>query len=91
MVPDEYKATFRIDEEIKASDNKRKNEGELCDTDDDNDDSDEEDMQIALQILEEKRNAKKKKEEKRLSATKVGKGKQGETTNKAKQTKRSSD
>ena len=90
MVPDEYKSTFRIDEEIKASDNKRKNEGELCDTDDDNDDSNEEDMQIALQIWL-KREMQGGKKGKKMSATKVGKGKQEETMNKAKRSKRSSD
>ena len=83
-VPEEYEAMFRINGEIKTSDTKRKNEGELCNTDEDYEDSDEEDMQIALQILEEKRNAKKRKKGEKMPATKVDKGKQGETRNKRK-------
>jgi len=64
-VPEEYESMFMINGKGQALDTKRKHEGGLCNTDKDYDDSSEEDMEMAYQILAEKRKAKKKRKGKK--------------------------
>ena len=91
-VPEQYESMFMMNGKGQALDTKRKHEGGLCNTDEDYDNSSEEDMEMALQILAEKKKAKKKRKGIKGSATKVlGKGKKGEKRIKRKGTLRSSD